>query len=121
MIAQDSITLTDGKIQGFHAHIYYDAQTKEKAAKLRESLDHNFQKDVQLGRWHDRPTGPHPCWSYQVSFSRELLGKILSWLMLNRQGLTILVHPVTGDDLIDHSDYALWLGKQETLNLDVLR
>ncbi len=40
--------------------------------------------------------------------------------MLNRGGLTILVHPETGDDLADHSDHAVWLGPSLTLDLSVL-
>ncbi|MEE9568592.1 MAG: DOPA 4,5-dioxygenase family protein, partial [Candidatus Binatia bacterium] len=39
------------------------------------------------------------------------------WLMLNREGLDVLVHPETGDNVSDHIDRALWLGKK--LDLDV--
>ncbi len=45
----------------------------------------------------------------------------MTWLALNRKGLTILIHPLTGDDLIDHTDYASWMGEQQVLNLDFLR
>ena len=37
--------------------------------------------------------------------------------MLNRDGLTVFVHPGTGDDLADHRDHALWLGEKLELNL----
>ena len=37
--------------------------------------------------------------------------------MLNRDGLDILLHPETGDDLADHTRHAAWLG--ETLPLRV--
>ncbi len=103
-------------IKGFHAHVYYDADSKERAAAVRAALEQGF--DVELGRWHDRPVGPHPRWSYQVAFAPEALGDVLSWLMLNRQELTVLVHPLTGDDLADHRDHPLWLG--ERLDLDLL-
>ncbi|MFQ5938851.1 MAG: DOPA 4,5-dioxygenase family protein [Alphaproteobacteria bacterium] len=39
--------------------------------------------------------------------------------MLNRDGLTVFVHPETGDDLADHLDHALWLGEKLELNLSV--
>jgi DOPA 4,5-dioxygenase len=41
--------------------------------------------------------------------------------MLNREGLDILVHPLTGDDVSDHTRFALWLGDKLELNIDVLR
>ncbi len=33
----------------------------------------------------------------------------------------MLVHPETGDDVIDHTDHALWLGEKLELNIDALR
>ncbi|ACK70565.1 Dopa 45-dioxygenase [Gloeothece citriformis PCC 7424] len=112
--------ITNTAIKGFHAHVYYDASTKQNAQSLREQLEKNFV-DIELGRWHDRPIGPHPRWSYQVAFSKELFGEIIPWLMLHQNGLVILVHPLTGNDLADHQDYAMWLGEKVPLNFDVLR
>ena len=106
-------------ITGYHAHVYYEAASKEKAARLREALDGVF--DVKLGRWHDQPVGPHPRGSYQIAFAPELFGALVPWLALNRDGLTVFIHPETGDDLPDHSDHAIWLGRQEALDLEALR
>ncbi|PLZ81351.1 4,5-dioxygenase [Fischerella muscicola CCMEE 5323] len=75
------------KITGFHAHIYFDDATREAAARVREGLGANF--DVQLGRWHEKPVGPHPIAMYQVAFSPELFGKVVPWLMLNREDLVV--------------------------------
>ena len=46
----------------------------------------------------------------------ESFGKVVSWLQLNSNGLSILVHPRTGDELKDHLELPLWLGKQRELN-----
>ena len=105
--------------EGFHAHVYYDAESKTDAEALRAEIDARY--DVVLGRWHDKPVGPHPFWSYQVAFTPELFGDIVPWLAMHRRDLTILVHPETGDDLIDHSDYAMWLGDSATLDLKRFR
>ncbi|MBF2004191.1 DOPA 4,5-dioxygenase family protein [Chlorogloeopsis fritschii PCC 9212] len=107
------------EITGFHAHIYFDTATREAAARIREGLGANF--DVQLGRWHEQPIGPHPKAMYQVAFSPEQFGKVIPWLMLHREGLDILVHPTTGDDVADHTDHSLWLGEKLELNIDFLR
>jgi aromatic ring-cleaving dioxygenase len=105
--------------EGFHAHVYYDAESKDEAAQLRAEIEARY--DVVMGRWRDKLVGPHPFWSYQVAFKPELFGDIVPWLSMNRRDLIILVHPETGDDLIDHSDYAMWLGDSATLDLKRFR
>jgi len=107
------------EISGYHAHVYYDAASRERAAWLREQLDARFE--VVLGRWRDEPVGPHPQSMYQVAFAASEFERIVPWLMLNRQGLVILVHPETGDDYADHGEHALWLGEKLALDLEFLR
>jgi len=113
---------TDPKsITHYHAHVYYDpASTRDRAARLRDRVAEAFPM-ATLGRWHDEPVGPHPRSMYQIAFPRALLASFLPWLMLNRDGLTILVHPETGDDLADHTDHAAWLGDILRLRLGVFR
>jgi DOPA 4,5-dioxygenase len=108
------------KIQDWHAHIYFDAITVEPARALRERIEKTFQ-DIVMGRFHERPVGPHPRFSYQVLFRNDQLAPILSWLALNRGQLTVFVHPNTGEQLEDHHDRAIWLGEQVPLLLDALR
>jgi DOPA 4,5-dioxygenase len=108
-------------IEHHHAHIYYDpASSRDRAARLREGVAAAFP-DATLGRWHDAPVGPHPQSMYQIAFPTTLLATFLPWLMLNRDGLTILLHPGTGDAYADHTDHAVWLGGLLPLRLDVLR
>lgn len=105
-------------IQDWHAHVYFDAASRDAAWALRERIEQAF--DIEMGRFHEKPVGPHPRFSYQVLFRNDQLGPLLSWLALNRGDLTVFVHPNTGQQLADHRDRALWLGRQETLDLSVL-
>jgi DOPA 4,5-dioxygenase len=41
--------------------------------------------------------------------------------MLNREGLSVLVHPSTGDGYGDHLERSLWLGDRLKLNEAVLK
>ena len=108
-------------ITGYHAHINYDpASSRDRAAWLRQQVAAMFP-DARLGRWHDQPVGPHPEAMFQIAFAADRLTAILPWLMLNRSGLTILVHPDTGDAYADHARHALWLGAMLPLRLDVLK
>lgn len=107
------------EIRGFHAHVYYDPATRDAAARVRDGLAERFE--VELGRWHGRPVGPHPKSMYQVKFAPGQFGGLVPWLMVHREGLDILVHPETGEDVEDHTDRALWLGEKLDLNIAVLR
>jgi aromatic ring-cleaving dioxygenase len=106
-------------ITGYHAHIYYDEASRERAARIREFIEANFK--VVMGRWRDMPVGPHPQAMYQVAFGTDQFARIVPWLMLNRDGLSVLVHPETGDAYTDHIDNPLWLGDKLQLNADMLR
>ena len=106
-------------ITGFHAHVYFDAASRDAAARVREGLSDRFE--VKLGRWHDKPIGPHPKAMYQVAFLPNQFGNVVPWLMLNREGLDVLIHPETGDDVEDHTNHALWLGEKLELNIEFLR
>ncbi len=106
-------------IRGYHAHVYYDESSRDAAARLRDALERGF--DVELGRWRDEPVGPHPQAMYQVKFAPVEFARIVPWLMLNRGGLTVLVHPDTGDALADHAVNPLWLGQKLELNVEILR
>ncbi len=97
-------------IGSFHAHVYFDgAAQREIALALREQIAERFA--VTLGRVHDGLVGPHARTMYQVAFDVPVFGNFVPWLMLNRQGLTVLVHPNTRDERRDHLVHALWMGE----------
>lgn len=106
-----------GDIGGYHAHVYYDAQTRDQARALCEAAV--AEHGVEMGRMHERPVGPHPMWSCQLSFPATRFGRVVPWLAVNRGGLIVFVHPLTGDDLWDHRDGPIWLGHSVPLKLDM--
>jgi aromatic ring-cleaving dioxygenase len=106
-------------IDSWHAHVYFDASSRDAALALRETIATELAGRVDLGRFHEKPVGPHPRFSYQVAFRNEQLAPLISWLTLNRGDLTIFVHPNTGHDLEDHRDRAVWLGQQVPLVLSI--
>jgi DOPA 4,5-dioxygenase len=112
--------LDPADITSWHAHVYFDAATRDTAWTLREAIEARFGEIVQIGRFHERPVGPHPMWSYQLAISREHFMTVVEWLTLNHGALDVFVHPNTTDALRDHRDAAVWIGRSHTLNLGAL-
>src|SRR6266849_386587 len=96
------------KIDGYHAHVYYDAETRPRAERLREEIAATL--GVEVRQLSDEPRGPHPVPQFRFTFTNAQFENIVPWLMLNRQGLDVLVHPLTDNSYDDHSRYAVWLG-----------
>jgi len=107
------------EISGYHAHVYYDPATRPHAERLAETIGKEFP--VQFGGLHDGPVGPHPIANLQIIFTVAEFQNVVPWLMLNRKGLDVLIHPLTDDSVEDHSRYALWLGTPVPLKLAALR
>ena len=116
----DKSNTCNAPISAYHAHVYFEPSSRDRAAALREEIAGRFP-DFRLGRWHDVPVGPHTRAMYQVLFGPDRLQDFLPWLMLNRRRLAVLVHPETGNDYKDHADHALWLGEMLPLKLDELK
>jgi aromatic ring-cleaving dioxygenase len=106
-------------LSGYHAHVYYDTATRPVAERLAAAIGSKFP--VAFGGFRDGPVGPHPIANLQIIFAAAEFGNVVPWLMLNREGLDVLIHPLTDDSVDDHSKYALWLGTPVPLKLKTLR
>src|SRR6185436_17739727 len=56
-------------ITGWHAHVYFDAASRDAAWAMRETVQSALAGRVQIGRFHEKAVGPHPMWSFQVAFA----------------------------------------------------
>src|SRR4029453_477448 len=102
----------------YHAHIYYSADERPAAESLRdELLSRTTGGDADIlffGRMTDRGVGPHPIPQYEVHFLAQSRRRVIA--AIEASGLRALVHPLTHDDLADHTTLAHWIG--EPLQLD---
>jgi DOPA 4,5-dioxygenase len=105
------------RITSWHAHVYFDAAGRHAAQAFRDVVATRFGDRVTIGRFHERPVGPHPQWSYQIAFAPDAFAEVVAWLTLNHGALDVLVHPNTGDQLGDHRDRAIWIGRSHELDL----
>lgn len=111
---------TTPHVASWHAHVYFDAGSRDAAFALRERIAARFDGQMELGRFHERPVGPHPQWSYQIAFEPGHFAEIATWLALHHGALDVFMHPNTGDSLRDHRDRAVWIGRSHELNLRAL-
>ena len=86
--------------------------------QVRELIAQRFL--ARVGSWHEKPIGPHTKAMYQVAFAVEEFPRFVPWLMLNRDGLSVLVHPNTLWPKDDHLVHALWLGEPLPINDSML-
>ncbi|HMI40829.1 MAG TPA: DOPA 4,5-dioxygenase family protein [Sphingomicrobium sp.] len=107
----------------FHAHIYYSAGERSVAEALRDRFvawakAGNEPRILFVGRMTDRAVGPHPMPQYEVHFLARSLGQVVA--EIEASGLRGVVHPLTDDDLADHTTLAHWIGEPLDLNLSIL-
>ena len=69
----------------------------------------------------NEPRVPHPVPQFRYRFTTARFEKVVPWLMLNRDNLDVLVHPLTDNSYDDHSRYAVWLGTPVELRLNTMR
>jgi len=102
----------------WHAHIYYTAGQRAAAAALRELLGRLDDTILFVGRMMDEGVGPHPMPQYEIHFRERAVPEITA--ILESSGLRALVHPLTDDDLADHTTHARWIGEPVALDAATL-
>ena len=107
----------------YHAHIYYSDDQRPAAESLRRqflrAIDGEDESSVLfVGQMTEEGVGPHPLPQYEVHFRGRSLAEVIS--AINAAGLRALVHPLTDDDLADHTTLAHWIGEPVELDLEVL-
>jgi aromatic ring-cleaving dioxygenase len=109
---------TASTIRGYHAHVYFAQDTMDQARALCAAAAERF--DVAMGRVHERPVGPHPDWSCQLAFKPAVFAEVVPWLALHRAGLVVFVHTISDNEVLDHTDRAMWMGAVRPLDMSVL-
>ncbi|HEU4779870.1 MAG TPA: DOPA 4,5-dioxygenase family protein [Steroidobacteraceae bacterium] len=107
----------------YHAHIYYDRDTWDSARQLHQELSDMLVSGtlanlVLVGKMYDRGVGPHPKPQFEIQFLASAVPEITR--ILEATGLVALIHPLTDDDLADHTTLAQWLGEPLPLDESVL-
>lgn len=120
-------------LNGFHIHMDYVEHDAPLGALIFDKFI-SFLFEEQIAPTSTRfyapdENGPHILGGWEVKFETsdwvilEKIGVAIGWLMCNRQGLPVFMHPVTwveGDyreELKAHERYSFFLGHMPELNL----
>lgn len=111
---------TQDNIQGYHIHIYFDFYVRPSfahALSLTSKMELLFKDYIKESRNEVGAVGPHTKRNFLIEINKEGLKEILPWLQMNKpEGISILVHPETGDDVKDHLHSAIWVGDSIPFN-----
>ena len=107
----------------WHAHVYFSAEERPAAEALRATFARLSRASGEprilfVGRMTEGKAGPHPMPQYEVHFLERSRAGVVAAILAS--GLRALVHPLTDDDLADHTSLAQWIGEPLELDLEVL-
>jgi aromatic ring-cleaving dioxygenase len=107
----------------YHAHIYHEPGQRMASDGLHDQLSAlqgagGMADLLMVGKLRERPVGPHPLPQFEIHFLKRALPQILP--LIEASGLRALVHPLTDDDLADHTTLAHWIGAPLDLDLSVM-
>src|SRR6187402_163785 len=105
----------------YHAHIYHGPGQRAASDALHARLSELMGEmpDLKMvGKLREGPVGPHPLPQFEIHFLKRSLPAILP--LIEASGMQALVHPLTDDDLADHTTLAHWIGEPLDLDLSVM-
>lgn len=125
------------KIIGFHFHMDFEDVEKKVALNVYEKfiqfLQHYNIIPSTTRIYEARENGPHLQAGWEVKFENpgnfdlSQMSLAITWLMCNRQKLSVFMHPVTWlekdviEELYAHENYAMVAGNSPSLDLNFFR
>lgn len=109
--------------KAYDLHVYFfknNVQQKAYATRLMQEAVNQWS-DLRIKMFED-PVGPHPLPMFEIDIPQDYpkFSDIVSWIMVNHGNLSALLHPHTGNQWNDHTNYSLWLGQPVPLDLSKL-
>jgi DOPA 4,5-dioxygenase len=107
----------------YHIHIYQGPDEATRGGALHLRLTELQQSGalpelLMVGQLRTGKAGPHPIPQFEIHLPKRALPKILP--LIEASGLRALAHPLTDDDLADHTTLAHWIGEPLDLDLTTL-
>ena len=114
------------QIKEFHFHVYWEVENSDKAMYLHDLIKSNDSSGIftaKILRINSRPVGPHPVPSFETWVPFESFAHVYEFFLRQlpvSDGISVLIHPLTRHEILDHTTRATFLGKSYPLDLSVL-
>ncbi|CAG7663568.1 unnamed protein product [Allacma fusca] len=114
-------------IKGYHFHTYFDHRNTtniEEAINFRTSIQERITsgelKECRINFVNFLPRGPHLMGEYETCCNSTSLPAAMSFFIENRGNLSVLFHPLTRWELLDHTKRAMFLGPPVKMDVSIL-
>ncbi len=105
----------------YHGHFYFTSETMSSAELIRQKMILELTGLIRVFPVLPREVGPHPFPMFEFHFRGSDYDSTKAWLEKNRAGHSILLHPLSGDDIQDHTQFAEFIGQPVGLNISFLK
>lgn len=107
----------------YHAHVYFDLPQQPLADALQHRIMTECSDKIRaMFPLVPRLVGPHRKPMFEIHFTEQQKSFFIDWLDKARGPLSVLIHPVSGDDWHDHTEQqVMWLGDNLGVNQETLR
>lgn len=103
----------------YHAHVYFQPDDAATIATLHARAQHDLAGLATVYPIRHRPVGPHAWPMFEIAFQRAQREPVVTWVEAHHGRQPVLLHPETGNDLVDHRDHAVWLGSRLPLDFSI--
>lgn len=105
----------------YHGHFYFTQETMPSAEIIRQKMAIELPQLLNMFPLLPRAVGPHPLPMFEFHFRGSDLDIVKMWLERNRGQHSVLLHPLSGSEIDDHTKYADFLGEAVSLNISFLQ
>ena len=84
--------------------------------QLRGLVHSRYLPDCIVGSLFDRPMDEYPVGNFVTCCNSTALSRALPYFSQQHGQLSVMIHPLTQENLLDHSERAMWIGQQYPLD-----
>ncbi|MGR5068895.1 MULTISPECIES: DOPA 4,5-dioxygenase family protein [Vibrio] len=95
----------------YHVHVYFPLQRKEEAQALNDIIRREREDVLHVFPLVCKLVGPHKMPMFEMHLE-SLSEEFVAWLDNHRGVFSALIHPVSNEELLDHTERAIWLGRE---------